>query len=296
MRIKLYDENFKRLTLCDAVLIRIARWQLNRSRQKSLETSYPEIAAYARDYIGADIALYGYWEIQSLKALELICLRFGLHGTFVDIGANIGAYSLALGKSFANIIAFEPNPETHSLLSHNLKFNLDCDYVASQLALGDGSYLAKISTTKANRGGASILPCNYERGEITEVRVETLDSVLETDIGLCEKTAIDLIKIDVEGFEADVIQGAIKTIKDHRPVVAFEWSGCSRVSHSHVKILEELGYRFFLPKRSRWRWLEIASLGSKKGCMSLCPFKGERLKQIKYHINLVIAIPLKYIE
>ena len=277
------------------MLIRIARWQLNRSRKKSLKAGYPEIAAYARDYIGTDIALYGYWEIQSLKALELICLRYDLHGTFVDVGANIGAYSLGLGKNFANTIAFEPNPETHSLLSHNLRFNLDCKYQVSQLALGNRSYLANISVIKSNRGGASLLPCNHECYETTEVRVETLDNVLEADIGINEKTTIDLIKIDVEGFEADVIEGAIETIKNHQPVVAFEWSENSRASHGHVKILEDLGYKFFLTKLRHGYWLEIASLGSKKGCISLSPIQGEKLAQTKHHINLVIAIPSKHI-
>ena len=293
MSIELWDNEFKRLTPWDAILIRIARWQINRSKRKSINAGYPEIAAYVRDYIGIDIALYGYWEIDSLKALELICLRYGLRNTFVDIGANIGTYSLALGRNFSNVMAFEPNPETHSLLSHNLKFNLACNYLASQIALGDKSCSGSLSVTKSNRGGATLLHCNHKCDENVTVKVETLDGFLERHDRNCEKTIVDLIKIDVEGFESDVIEGAIDTIRSHQPLIAFEWSSSSRNNHSHVQILEDLGYEFFLTKRCNRHSLEIKSLWAKKGCMSLCPIKKEKLTKVSHHINLVIAIPLK---
>ena len=100
MRLRLWDQSFKQLAPWDAILIKIARWQLHRTRQNSITANYPEIAAYSRDYIGTDIALYGYWEIHSLKTLEILCQRYNLCDTFIDIGANIGAYSLGLGKIF----------------------------------------------------------------------------------------------------------------------------------------------------------------------------------------------------
>ena len=294
MRLKLWDQSFKQLTPWDAILIKVARWQLDRAKRKSLNANYPEIAAYTRDYIGTDIALYGYWEIDSLKTLEILCKRYSLRDTFIDIGANIGAYSLGLGKTFSNIIAFEPDPETHSLLSHNLKFNLDCAYSSNQLALGNREYNTKLRVTKSNRGGASLMYNDHECDEIVKVKVETLDNFLERGQVDQETQNIDLIKIDVEGFESDVIQGAVNTIKYQQPIVAFEWSTQSLENHGHTKILEDLGYKFFLTKKEHW--LKNAISGRKKSCINLCPIKREDLNQTKHHINLVIALPSKYIN
>ena len=294
MRLKLWDQSFKQLTPWDAILIKLARWQLSRTRQKSIIANYPEIAAYTRDYIGMDISLYGYWEIHSLKTLEILCQRYSLCDTFIDIGANIGAYSLGLGKNFSNIIAFEPDPETHSLLSHNLRFNLDCAYSSNQLALGNRKYNTKLKLMKSNRGGASLMQNDSECDKVVNVEVETLDNFLKKDQAEQKTKNIDLLKIDVEGFESDVIQGAVNTIKDHQPIVAFEWSNQSLENHSHTKILDDLGYKFFLTKKEHW--LKTAMSDKKRGCISLCPIERDKLNQKKQHINLVIALPSKYIN
>ena len=129
--------------------------------------------------------------------------------------------------------------------------------------------------------------------KIVNVEVETLDNFLKKNRVEQEARNIDLLKIDVEGFESDVIQGAVNTIKDHQPIVAFEWSNQSLENHSHTKILDDLGYKFFLTKKEHW--LETAMSG-KKGCVSLCSIEREKLTQTKHHINLVIALPSKYTQ
>ena len=101
---------------------------------------------------------------------------FAENEVFVDIGANIGWYSLLLSKSRtgpARVLAFEPDPLNYTLLSKNIEMN-DCKNVqAYQFALSDTSgdrILYKYSAN--NRGRHSLLPINH--GEQTVVHTISL--------------------------------------------------------------------------------------------------------------------------
>lgn len=123
---------------------------------------------------------------------------------FVDIGANIGSYTVLASATGANVISFEPVPATFEALLDNVHLNrletrVDVRNQAIGSSRGELEMIADQDTTnQALRAGA-----RYS-GETLRVPVVTLDEALQ---GMLPK----LIKIDVEGFETEVLAGAMAT-------------------------------------------------------------------------------------
>ena len=141
--------------------------------------------------------------------------------TFVDVGANIGVYSvLASGITGAKSLAFEPIPSTFANLKRNINFNnLQANTELFNLGVGD-----KEETLTFSNSLDAINHVIHETGfsgDTTSVPVNSLDNLL---VG----KNINLLKIDVEGFEANVINGATQTLE--RPelkVIIMETNGLS---------------------------------------------------------------------
>lgn len=139
---------------------------------------------------------------------------------FFDIGANMGFYSLALAIENPNlsVISFEPQPNVFQKMLKNIELNglqeriklvnMGLGHQADELTM----YIPKFTGT----GGASFKNLHEDEGDASEIRVpvETLDNV-ETDL-------VDLIKIDVEGFELNVILGAHSLVTKYRPTIMAE--------------------------------------------------------------------------
>lgn len=119
---------------------------------------------------------------------------------FIDIGANIGAYSLivaALGA--ARVIAVEPQPAVLARLRANIGFNPQFPIVVEPVALTDRTGVIRLAIDARNEGEASIVKAG---GEGVEVACDTL-------AGLCARhglSRIDALKIDVEGAEELVLR------------------------------------------------------------------------------------------
>jgi FkbM family methyltransferase len=150
----------------------------------------------------------GTYEEGTLRILENLLPAGGL---FVDVGANIGLLTLHAAKILGargHVLAFEPVPATYEILRKNIEIN-GYDVTAVRMALGSTSGTAEIyDNLTANRGSSSLLPPDRPRaGHVT--RVERLDEVLARRPAR-EKVAC--IKIDVEGWELEVLKGATGTL------------------------------------------------------------------------------------
>jgi FkbM family methyltransferase len=141
----------------------------------------------------------------------------------LDVGANLGEYSEALLRATgATVIAFEPLPQTHAKLAalearypgRLVAVNKGVGDVDGQLELhwGDNSQLASFSKEVLSIGYVGA--CNVRR---TSVPVVTLDGYFAAEGQTFADREITLLKIDTEGFEHEVLQGARRTLAERRP-------------------------------------------------------------------------------
>lgn len=127
---------------------------------------------------------------------------------FVDVGANVGAYSvLAAGACGASVVACEPVPAAYGHLTDNLRLNdLGSRVVARNVAVGASVGTVRFTDSLDTVNHVLSEVESRETGGVT-VPVDTLDNLLQ---GLSPK----VMKIDVEGYEAEVIKGGRRTFHD----------------------------------------------------------------------------------
>ncbi len=139
---------------------------------------------------------------------------------FLDIGANIGWYSLvasALVGHQGKVISFEPDPKNAELLSENLQLNQMSNTEVKKMALAaDKGSLALIRSE--NNFGDHYVVENSENPD--QVAADALDNVITP--GVFEKVA--LIKMDVQGSEPSVLRGMEGLLQVHRPPLLIEFS------------------------------------------------------------------------
>jgi FkbM family methyltransferase len=128
--------------------------------------------------------------------------------TALDIGANVGLWSRDLVQHFDRVVAFEPVAMFRECLEKNVP---NSKLWISPYALGDQDTTVRMNITQGNTGHTHVDPASIGQGDTQIVR---LDNLAIEDV--------DYIKIDCEGFEYRVLQGAEQTIKNHRPVVVIE--------------------------------------------------------------------------
>lgn len=154
--------------------------------------------------------------------------------TFVDIGANVGIWSYPLIGKFKKIVGYEPSKQNIECLEANVgnKIEIRTKAVANFTGEADFHQAGK------NCGDGKL--CRPGIGSSYKVPVVCLD-----DEGLTE---VDLIKIDVQGWEYEVLQGAKKIIQEQRPWVAFE---VNQDIDECCLFMEKLGYETLYTKTKR---------------------------------------------
>jgi len=128
----------------------------------------------------------------------------------IDVGAHMGFFTLKVAKKVKRVIAFEPDPINFRFLMFNIYLNRFQDKVlAYNLALGERNSQVYLDRSKYGLGRVRI----SDQGSLA-VKVRTLDTLMNE---MSEIERVDLLKIDVEGYEYEVLQGASKTIQKYRP-------------------------------------------------------------------------------
>ncbi|MEJ0005284.1 MAG: FkbM family methyltransferase [Steroidobacteraceae bacterium] len=137
-------------------------------------------------------------------------VRLAENDVALDVGANIGWYSVILSRLSsprAKIFSFEPDPTTYQLLTRNLEVNVAHNVTAVNCALGEeAGYATLHQYKKSNNGRHSLLSTNFSGGTTVRVPVDTLEAFWVRQ-GL-ESRQLRFLKIDVEGFEYQVLRGA----------------------------------------------------------------------------------------
>ncbi len=129
---------------------------------------------------------------------------------FADIGANVGSYTiLASAVKRATTISIEPIPDTFLYLQNNIHINslTEKDVIALNIGLGKSDGTLKF-TRNLDCVNHVLSPSEETSNNFAEVKVKTLDHIIETF------SCPALIKIDVEGFEWEVINGGQNTLRN----------------------------------------------------------------------------------
>ena len=149
----------------------------------------------------------GLWDYADM----LFLLHF-LHpgDLFVDVGANVGAYSVLTGRvARARVIAVEPVPATYAKLCRNLRLNDLAGGEVEGLNIGLAEQPGSLRFTATQGGLNHVRPEGAADGgtDVVEVQVRTLDEILAG----CSPVAM---KLDVEGYEMHVLRGGGRTLDD----------------------------------------------------------------------------------
>ena len=172
----------------------------------------------------------------------------------LDIGANLGLVSLRMSArvgTTGQVHAFEPQPRLLRYLEQTKALNPECPLTVHPIALGAEDATMAMHVPAANAGAASLRGSFADRDDIQaiEVPVRRLDDYAK-EIGL-DRTAF--IKMDVEGFEADVLEGATQFLEHTRPHVIVLEENRPAIEDGYSKALRaliELDYKLHsLPRQ-----------------------------------------------
>jgi FkbM family methyltransferase len=175
---------------------------------------------------GIDLAIYlqGHFGPSTARALARYVVP---SHTVIDIGANIGAYTLHMAKlvgTSGRVFAFEPTDFAYRKLQRNLDLNSSlrtrvATYCCFLGPHDDGNVPPAIYASWPLAGGDDLHARHFGEPKSTAAAVfRSLDSVLAEH----GNPAVNLVKLDVDGFECDVLSGATETMRRHRPVFVME--------------------------------------------------------------------------
>jgi FkbM family methyltransferase len=169
----------------------------------------------------------------------------------LDVGANIGYYSLVSAKIVGNkgkVYAFEPEPNNFNLLLKNIKVNNYENIIPVNMAASNKNGNAQLFLDKNNFGNQSLASKNVPecRGVIA-IKTITLDKYFKDII---KNKNMDIIKMDAQGAEGMVLEGA-KNILKKNPIIITEFSpiALKNMGTSPQKMLEnirKLNYKLFI--------------------------------------------------
>lgn len=154
-------------------------------------------------------------------------------GTALDIGAHYGTWSVGFAQAgFRKVLSFEPMPDVHEVLKNNAAGH---DSIETYMfALGEKRKEVLMDRGEENTGQGHINAAKQPGNVI----VVPLDEFQYDDL--------DLIKMDVEGYEYFVLKGGQKTIMKHKPALCLELNGLSARYNTQdcaiIKMLYEWGY------------------------------------------------------
>ncbi|MCB9173547.1 MAG: FkbM family methyltransferase [Flavobacteriales bacterium] len=163
----------------------------------------------------------------------------------IDIGANIGNYTLALKHAYpdSEIHSFEPNSTNHLRLTKNIELNGFKNIHVNKVGLSDKKGELKLFFDEKNMGAATLAENVGSKHET--ILLETLDNYcVQNNI-----TNIDLLKIDIEGGEINCLKGAVDILeKTTKGIIQLEvdYGHCKRLGYSAKELFDfpmQYGYK-----------------------------------------------------
>jgi FkbM family methyltransferase len=221
MKNTLLVSNIKSLRLISRLLP--IKYKLNGLIRRYLNTPDQLVIPYVLDYsivvhpesvadsTISNLIFEGGSYLPEYKLFQKIKANLPANYIAVDVGANMGTIIWQLADKCGHIYAFEPMPKLVDIITESAAYNRFNKLTLSNKAVG--SKPGKVQMV--DNDNSSVLN-NASVGTGITIDVTTLD------ITLAEVEKIDFVKIDVEGFEWEVLQGAIETLKKHKPLMLIE--------------------------------------------------------------------------
>ena len=211
----------------------------------------------------------------------------------LDIGANMGAHTVAFARAAHNghVYAFEPVPEMAKRLSHNCRLNGTDNVTLMTCGLGDrdGTLDMNVNVGGPGMEGTSSLTrtvhveSHPEWYETRTVPIRRLDDVVAE---LAPTNRIGFVKIDTEGFETQIIEGGMETLRKNRPIMIVE---------AHSKRLEAAGksFQWYLDTFSDYHVFIVTAVTRANPYLRLEPLQGD---QPEIAVNLLLLPRLEAVE
>jgi FkbM family methyltransferase len=228
-----------------------ARNALRRNKALSVSVAGEQFLLAPEGIVAFDI--FARRRFDARRELEFILPLLQPHMTFVDVGANVGVFSIPAAKRLRDgkVFAFEPSSWTYERLLRNIRLNGLTNIHATQSALGDqvGEASLQINVTGKDGlntlGSATHVDCEIIGREL--VPITTLDHFVSQN----SASRVDVMKIDVEGAELFVLRGAEDLLgRLDAPMILYEGGFLSKGFDYHpveqMWLLEKYGYSFFL--------------------------------------------------
>ena len=199
--------------------------------------------------IGRSLRLYGEWAEAEIE-LAKVFLRPG--DRVLDVGANIGTHSIAYGLwvgESGEVISCEPHPYMFELLSRNTRENSPSQVKLLNTAVGasSGTLWMDLPAQEATLNFGSLqasegLPVQEpQKMWVQKARVQVARDCLDN----LDQGPVRLLKIDVEGSEIQVLQGASQLLTNHRPIVMAE-SNTTAYSWPVIQSLQSHDYVIYM--------------------------------------------------
>jgi FkbM family methyltransferase len=186
--------------------------------------------------ISPAIGVIGWYEPSVTELFKKLLKRGSV---VVDVGANIGWYTLMAAQRIGDdgsVYAFEPEPVNFAFLTRSIKTNRYSNVDANEICISNIEGQLPFHLALTNLGSHSIIP-QPDRPRNVYVKCTTLDKAL---INL---DSIDILKIDVEGSEPEVLEGAAQTVTKTRHII-MEWNPTSWQTKDRKQMLSNLWSQF----------------------------------------------------
>ena len=187
-------------------LRKLANWLLLRIIPKKVKISGADLFLNPNDPVLSPAVAFGVYEPYEQCLFREIC-KPGF--TVIDLGANVGLYSVIAAKAGASrVISLEPDPESISFLKKTAVENHLSSILPISAACGNRSGLVDLYQCEDNKADSRLYDPTGTRSKI-KVEMVRLDDLLDR----LNITHVDVIKMDIQGFEALALQGMHQTIR-----------------------------------------------------------------------------------
>jgi FkbM family methyltransferase len=189
-------------------------------------------------FIDWSVYFYGAYEKGILFLMRDI-IKNRQNSIFIDVGANVGHHSLFMSKLCHEVHSFEPYDKVIDILMSKLLFSKCSNVIVHNVGLGEkNEFINFYAPVGRNLGTGSFMPEHAKNNNIKVGKLEIVKGDLY--ISKLNLKSIDIIKIDVEGYEKYVLLGLKDTLKKYRPFVVMEYSKVTRDNLSLQELKEIL--------------------------------------------------------